>query len=123
MKNRAKCKLCRDIIESFHPTDYAQCKCGEISVDGGQAMRCSANDWVNFFRLDEFGREIVVKVENADVKPLDIYTKPSRKELIQMLKEMSDSIESLPENGMHAPVTHYDHWSLIALLHSILKED
>ena len=51
MRNRAKCKLCDDIIESVHHHDYITCKCGEISVDGGDHYcRCSARNWENFIR-------------------------------------------------------------------------
>lgn len=34
--NRARCKLCGDIIESKDRHDYVTCKCGNLSVDGGQ---------------------------------------------------------------------------------------
>lgn len=33
--NRAKCLLCNDVIISYHVHDYRQCKCGNLSVDGG----------------------------------------------------------------------------------------
>jgi hypothetical protein len=36
IKNIAKCLLCGDIIESKHRHDYVTCKCGNLSVDGGQ---------------------------------------------------------------------------------------
>jgi len=36
IRNRAKCKLCGDIIESKYRHDFVTCKCGAISVDGGQ---------------------------------------------------------------------------------------
>ena len=63
MKNRAKCKLCGDVIESFHSYDYVACRCGEIAVDGGMDnFRCIANDFGNFLRVDDEGNEIVVKV-------------------------------------------------------------
>lgn len=35
VKNKAKCKLCGDIIESTHRHDFKYCKCGAIAVDGG----------------------------------------------------------------------------------------
>lgn len=35
MVNKAKCKLCGDIIESTYRHDFKYCKCGEIFVDGG----------------------------------------------------------------------------------------
>lgn len=33
--NQAKCKLCGDVIQSTSIHDIKQCKCGSISVDGG----------------------------------------------------------------------------------------
>ena len=48
MRNRAKCKLCNDIIESTDNKDVIDCKCGEISVMGGQEkMGCMAKSWDN----------------------------------------------------------------------------
>src|SRR5271166_4679007 len=56
IKNRAKCKLCKDILESFHQHDYVTCTCGEISIDGGTSYwRCAAKNWENFLRLDDNG--------------------------------------------------------------------
>lgn len=34
-RNRAKCKLCGDILESTYTHDSVTCKCGNLSVDGG----------------------------------------------------------------------------------------
>jgi len=70
MRNRAKCKLCNDIIESVHHHDYISCKCGEIAVDGGQHYcRCSAKSWENFIRIDDEGNEIIPKiVEKSSVE-------------------------------------------------------
>lgn len=124
MRNIAKCKLCLSVIESFHSTDYVTCKCGEIAVDGGDALKCAAKDWNNFMRVDDNGNAIVVKVQgNDDVKQLDIQTKPSKKELVGMLEEMIKGIERLPDHAMLAPITHYDFCSALLLLSSIFKAD
>lgn len=64
MRNRAKCLLCNHVIESFHSLDLVTCECGEIFVEGGDAMRCGAGSWDNFRRVDDNGHEIVVKIEN-----------------------------------------------------------
>lgn len=121
MKNRAKCKLCQSIIESFHPSDYVMCKCGEIAVDGGDALRCIARDWDNFLRVDDEGNEIIVKIDGVDVKPLYNEGKPTREDLIKMLDEMIKNIEALPSHAMSAPVTHYDLVSSLILISSIFK--
>ena len=122
MINRAKCKLCNSIIESYHATDLVVCKCGEISVDGGEALRCYAIDWKNFLRVDDQGNEIIVKVKNDNVNPLDnASSKPTKKVLIGMLDEMIKNIEGLPQIAMTAPITHYDFASALILLASILR--
>lgn len=36
IRNRIKCKKCQDIIESKDVHDFQTCKCGAVSVDGGQ---------------------------------------------------------------------------------------
>lgn len=35
IRNRIKCNLCGDIIESTDVHDYRICKCGQVAVDGG----------------------------------------------------------------------------------------
>ncbi len=124
MKNRAKCKLCQSIIESFHSTDYVSCKCGEISVDGGEALKCAANDWKNFVRVDDNGSEIMVKIKE-DVNPLDIQElpKPTKRELLNMLEEMAKNIENLPQAAMLSPVNHYDLYSALILISSIFNHE
>jgi hypothetical protein len=131
MKNRAKCKLCKDIIESFALHDFVSCKCGEISVDGGpHYYKCSAKDFSNFLRVDDDGNEIIVKVcmpnEASDLPAIsepEATSKPSRLELIGMLEEMIRSIESLPPQAMLTPINHYDHGSALLLLLSILRAE
>ena len=52
--NAAKCKLCHDVIESKDRHDFAQCKCGEIFVDGGlDYIRAGAKNFDNFESLAE----------------------------------------------------------------------
>lgn len=99
------------------------CKCGEISVDGGDAMRCAAKDWSNFVRVDDNGNEIAVRIkDDTNVKPLDIpKAKPTKKELLAMLDEMISNIEKLPQEAMLMPITHYDFVSSLLLLSEIAK--
>lgn len=35
LRNRIRCNLCGDEIESFHRHDFVICKCGACAVDGG----------------------------------------------------------------------------------------
>jgi len=36
VRNVVLCRSCCDIIESLHRHDFRTCKCGSVSVDGGQ---------------------------------------------------------------------------------------
>lgn len=120
MKNIAKCKLCNEIIESMHSTDFVECKCGQISVYGGSSLKCGAKDWKNFFRLDDDGNEISVTQEEDNDLSSNRLTKF---ELMDQLKRFIESIERLPPHAMSAPTTHYDLYSLAALVLSIFKSD
>ncbi len=122
MKNRAKCKLCHCIIESFHDTDYVICKCGQITVSGGLKMECSAIDWCNFLRVDDQGNEIIVKVKDLkeDVKPL-YNENPTREDKLKMLDEMIKTYENLPTYALQSPITGYDFTSALILISSILR--
>lgn len=125
MKNRAKCKLCNEILESFHTYDYVTCKCGEISITGGnERLECSAKDWSNFLRVDDNGHEIIVKVKDEPNKEELPENSPSlsKVEKVQMLEAMIKNIENLPENAMSQPINHYDLFSYMALVLAILKE-
>lgn len=124
MRNRAKCKICNEILESFHQHDYVSCKCGEIAIDGGtQYFRCSAKNWDNFLRLDDLDNVVIPKIvdetpkENVieDIKPL------TKKQKIEMLHEMVKNIEKLPERAMTEPITHYDFYSYMVVITSILR--
>ena len=122
MKNRAKCKLCFSIIESFHEHDYVECKCGEISINGGQQLlKCSAKNWHNFLRVDDLGNEIIVKVQEEQVP--EISTPLSKKEQIDMLDSMIKNIENLPQSAMSLPINHYDLYSFMLVISSILRSD
>lgn len=118
LRNRAKCKLCNSIIESFHSTDYVLCKCGEIAVDGGEAMRCIAKDFKNFLRVDDEGNEIVVKVIE-DKKQLEELKKPSKDDLCKMVDDMIEGYERLPSNALHLPATSADVLSVLYLLRAL----
>jgi hypothetical protein len=130
MKNRAKCKLCESVIESFHQHDFVSCKCGEISIDGGTSyLKSAAKNYENFLRVDDEGNEIVVTYKekgdeevntNANDNPPKELTK---KELVEMLDAMIKNIENLPQHAMLNPITHYDLISFMLVLSSILKKE
>lgn len=127
MKNRAKCKKCESIIESFHRHDYVTCACGEISVDGGQDYyRCRATDWNNFLRVDDEGNVIVpvikdkITEQEKEESPV-CAPKPTKEELMSLLDEQIKSYEKMPSNAVNSSVTHYDLLGFMYLMQSILS--
>lgn len=122
MRNRAKCKLCGTLLESYTAFDYVACKCGEIAIDGGRsAFKCFAMNFNNFIRIDDLGNEIPVKIKEENTKKDIDQSVPTRKELLDMLENMANEIERLPEGARLMPINNYDFASLILLLVSIFK--
>lgn len=69
MRNRAQCKRCKDIIESYDRYDFVACKCGEIAVDGGQEyFRCITKNHENLLRMDEQGNIIIPITQERTLK-------------------------------------------------------
>lgn len=114
MRNRAKCKACECIIESRHPGDIVQCKCGQISVSGGDKLGCAALNWGNFLRVDDEGNVIVPMIQ-------DKASKPTKLDFLDALDEMIKKIEDMPQQAMCVSINHYDHLSLMVLLSSIFR--
>lgn len=127
MRNRAKCKLCNSVIESFHRHDYVTCSCEEIAVDGGNDYhKCMAKNWDNFLRLDDLDNIIIPKIiEKPEEKPKEEIIKevlqPTKQDLIKLLDNMIETYENLPSNAMSQPPTHYDLLSFALVIRSIFK--
>ena len=127
MKNRAKCKLCLATIESFHANDHVLCKCGEIELNGGDAMYCKAKDFANFLRVDDLGKEIPVKYQRIDAEQEEqnSASKPQEeitaKELVDILDSMIDADEKLPDHAKAAPLSTYDLTRYMLLMSNIIK--
>lgn len=119
--------MCKSIIESFHQFDYVSCKCGEISISGGNyELLTFAKDFANFLRVDDQDNEIVVKVADEPVSnpdQLEEERKPTKTEKLQMLEDMMKGYENLPQNAFHSAATNADLYSVLLLLYSILKEE
>src|SRR5208283_151270 len=105
MRNRAKCKQCESIIESVDKRGEVTCKCGQISVSGGDSLGCSAINWSNFLRVDDEGNVIVPKIQD---KP-----QVTREDLLKALDEMITRIEEMPKQAMIVAINHYDYVSLL----------
>lgn len=129
MRNRAKCKICLEILESFTREDYVHCRCGEIAITGGSyALECFANDFNNFMRIDDDGNEIIVDYKESTDKETQVlnghdFFTPTKKELLEMLDEFIKRIQGLPIEAALQPTTHADFASLSMLLAAILKSE
>lgn len=126
MRNRAKCKLCNDVLESFHRTDYVECSCKEIAVDGGNDyFRASARDWRNFLRIDDEDNEIPIKFEDSNMvenKSSEESSPLTKSEKMELLINLVKSMENLPPQAMNNPITHYDLFHFGALIVSYLRD-
>ena len=115
MRNRAKCKACEAIIESLSHHDEVSCKCGQISVSGGDKLGCAAINWSNFLRVDDEGNIIVPKIEESK--------KATKEDFLNALDEMIRRIEEMPPQAMVVSINHYDFVSLLILLASIFRSE
>jgi hypothetical protein len=115
MRNRAKCKSCESIIESKAHNDEMVCKCGQISVSGGDRLGCSALNWNNFLRVDDEGNVIVPKIQDTP--------KATREDFLNALDEMIRKIEEMPANAMVISINHYDFVSMLILFSSIFRSE
>lgn len=126
MRNRAKCKLCNDIIESLGANQWVKCKCGEVSINGGPfKYEVSVGDYANMLRVDDDGNEVAIKVKQAegqDSKEDTFGLKPSRDELLGMLLEQINNSENLPMHVRSSFVTYLELESALLLIYAILKE-
>lgn len=69
-RNRAKCLVCGDVIESKHRHDFVTCSCGNLSVDGGKDyLRRSYKDdrWEDKSEMKNALRDLL-DVRNINVK-------------------------------------------------------
>lgn len=115
MRNRAKCKACESIIESLNRQDEVSCKCGQISVYGGDNLQCAAINWSNFLRIDDEGNTIVPLIKEAQPT--------NREDFVNALEEMLKKIEEMPQQAMVVAINHYDFASLLILLLSIFRSE
>jgi len=124
MRNRAKCKLCGDIIESFHRHDLIECSCGEISIEGGlDYFKASARDFKNFLRIDDEGKEIEVKLVEEMEEKENLF---SKEEVWKQLEEYVKALGSESPERLHLPLTSYDLYNFAALVTNylhFLRED
>ena len=66
LTNKARCKICGDIIESKHRHDFVECKCGACFVDGG-------HDYIRRGWDPKYGnKEDVIEELNETIGEVDI---------------------------------------------------
>ena len=133
MKNRAKCKNCQSVLESFHRHDYVTCECGSISIDGGlDYLKCYFDKIENFIRLDDDDKEIAVsfseeKQEFHEEIPIVAkeaeQSKMSKKDYIDHLQRLIDTYEAMPDHVLRSAVNHSDLYSVLLLLKGLFSFD
>lgn len=123
IRNTAKCKLCNDIIESYHSNDYSLCSCGEIYVDGGPlGMRCGARNWDNFVRIDNDGNIVIPKIVDPTDASLvtdtadDVAVGLTFNDALDQLKHLEAVYRDLPQNVLYSSTSHSDMSSVLTLL-------
>ena len=55
VRNAARCRRCRTVIESRHRHDFVSCPCGAIFVDGGTDYLRAGGDPADFETLAVIG--------------------------------------------------------------------
>ena len=112
MRNRARCRLCQEVIESKVMNEWITCKCEEITINGGtELFAAKAKHIENFLRIDDDGNIIVPPVTNnsiPDQKELDITPTQSRKDLLDGLKDIVRTYDNMPPHAMHSFVTNVE---------------
>ncbi len=68
ISNSATCRKCKDFIFSRHVHDFVTCKCGAISVDGGQDYLRRVGDPADFIESSCFLDDDVVFAARDEVK-------------------------------------------------------
>jgi hypothetical protein len=121
MRNRAKCKLCKSVIESFLVNDFVSCQCGEISISGGNSdnFLCEAKDWSNFLRIDDEGNEVIVKVVEKNEKKESPVTLD---DLFHELDLMIEYQDRMPKEVLSSYVNYYDFYSALFVIKNILNK-
>lgn len=91
MRNRAKCKNCDSILESFTLYDYVECSCGGIAIDGGSyRLNAYARNWENFLRIDDDGK----------ITPISFVEKPSEYQKEAEHQQAKEEPKQLAKEGI-----------------------
>lgn len=115
MRNRAKCKLCEEIIESLKG-ERVSCKCKQIEIEADETGEYIAHvyDWAHFLRVNDDGSEVPVKI-------LDDVKQPETDVLFEIEQRMKD-FERLPWEAGLQPMTQTDMNVIHIFLVKIIQE-
>ena len=135
MRNRAKCNLCKSLVEIKNRAEEVSCPCGEITIDriSGVFHAVIKNDKSNLIMLDEEGNEIVPKeakpesafpgIDEPIANQSNQMITHKKEDLIDMLDDLRMNIERLPNEAKFAPITNYDLSLVLTTLVSIFRSD
>lgn len=121
-RNRAKCKLCGDVIESLTASDLQMCDCETIGVYGGmEVYRAIFDKPEHFIRIDDEDREIPIEYIEKPDEVIKENPGVSREEMIDMLKLHIEGFDNLPDHAKHQPASQYDVQCLAMIIYGILR--
>lgn len=103
IRNRLKCTLCNDLIESVTRHDFKYCQCGAIFVDGGRDyFRCGGNFENIIVVYDDGSEKPLVEIGSCDTSAspegvLDENKREvlTREELLNIVRIQEDVIRQL----------------------------
>lgn len=127
MKNRAKCRLCGDVLESLFADDLISCSCDEISISGGSLkLNCYAKNFANFIRIEDDGKEIDVKLVDKPKEGEEVPVEEtkeiqlSHEQKVELVNNMLKYYEDLPNHALFSPVTQSDMRAVFLLIKQVL---
>jgi len=122
MRNKAKCALCKSIIESFALDDYVMCECEEIAISGGdQKFLAYAKDFKNFLRVDDNGNEIKTTFVDEQRIDLEKTNTMSKEDLLLTLKQHIETYDQMPSHHLEKVVTKYELFQSLLVIYALLR--
>lgn len=109
---KIKCLKC-DTVVDFPNKGMLACKCENLTLNAEERIVVCNGGETSFCAIDDEGNHILNQPKE----------KPTKQELLILLKGMRENIESLPPNAQASYITHYDLISLILLLEGLFAAD
>lgn len=123
MRNRIKCKLCQDVIESISGEEV-ECSCKHIAVRGMWSNReILAIDFKNVIGIEDDGSESDINViESRKNAPIIDDMKQPPTDVLFEITEMIRSFERLPPHATMQPLTQVDLFAVLLLMTKLVHE-